>query len=124
MKAIAVVVLMVLLAVPVVAENIFDEIGDMLTPLVPDQVSASFLLDTNIDGHIKLQGNYEMFPAWGKYIYFDLWRLEPLGIGTSYNLFGGKRDFGIGYDKALRAEGEPWYTGGVIYWRQGYDFEF
>ncbi len=104
MKAVMIAVLIVALTGPVFAEGFFDEIGDVLKPLIPDEVSAAFTLEvqsalSECNGHIRVMGNYDLVHLLGKPLYFDLWNVKPLGAGFSYKLFGTQKRFGVGYDQ-------------------------
>ena len=106
LKWMLVVVLLLLWLPTVGADNLFDEIGDILTPLVPDEVSGAFAIElrpevSQCDGHILLMGNYDLVHVIGKPFYLDIWRPSPLGAGFSYKLFGTAKRFGVGYDKKL-----------------------
>ncbi len=106
-KYIVTVALVLALVLPASAAPLWEELGQILQPLVPDEVSAGFALELrgdgiqSSDGHILLMGNYALVHLVGKPFFFDVWGVSPLGIGFSYKLTGTDYRFGIGYDKKL-----------------------
>jgi len=115
------VVALLLVCLPMAtADGIFDELGDILKPLVPDEVSGAFALELraelkDCDGHILLMGDYDLAHMFGKPFYFDIWRPSPLGAGFSYKLTGTQKRFGIGYDKKLDCY--------MVYFRQAVEID-
>jgi len=102
------------------AGPLFDEIGALLKPLVPDEVSGAFALELRdelreCDGHILLMGSYDMVHLVGKPFYFDVWRPSPIGAGFSYKLTGTDKRYGLGYDKELDCY--------MIYFRQAIEIK-
>ena len=90
------------------ADNLFDEIGDLLKPLVPDELSGAFAVEMRdelraVDGHMIIMGSYDLVHMFGKPAYIDVWRPKPIGIGASYKFTGRPYRLGIGWDKKLDA---------------------
>jgi len=105
------------------ADSIFDEIGNILRPAIPDEVSAGFML--TLEGNptlmVKPFASYDLVHLVGKPFYCDIWRIRPdqnaWGAGFSYKLFGTNKRFGVGYDDV--GDSALW----TVYFRQAVELD-
>ncbi len=117
-KYILIAALLVLVAAPLAAEEVWAE-------LVPDKASISLQLhlaaDNQPDAGIAAMGSWNLFDIGAKTLEGDLWRISPFGGGFSYPLLG-ERFLGVGYDAEL--PGGQWYSRLLVYGKMHVEVDF